>query len=176
MKSEKGIALILLVLIAAILITISIIGVKYIFQKAEEEKIEDIKSHILSIEALVKKVKNKHVINETENPLIGVKLELENNTTGYEIQEELKNQLSQIEGADLYILTQEDINNNGLKQITVNNQEFYIVDYNTEKVYYSLGINGEYTLTNETEENQAEGTEENTAQENEGAENEGTGN
>ena len=91
MKSEKGIALILLVLIAATLITISIIGVKYIFQKAEEEKIEDIKSHILSIEALVKKVKNKHVINETENPLIGVKLELENNTTGYEIQEELKN-------------------------------------------------------------------------------------
>ena len=108
--------------------------------------------------------------------MIGIKLELENNTTGYEIQEELKNQLSQIEGADLYILTQEDINNNGLKQITVNNQEFYIVDYNTEKVYYSLGINGEYTLTNETEENQAEGTEENTEQENEGAENEGTGN
>ena len=33
MKSEKGIALILLVLIAATLITISIIGVKYIFQK-----------------------------------------------------------------------------------------------------------------------------------------------
>ena len=179
MKSQKGVALIFLVFIVAILITIAIIGIKYVMEKAEEEKVEDIKSHILSIQALVKKVKNKNIIDEASNPLLGVKLDLGNNTTEYKISQELKDKLLQIEGANLYILTQEDINNNGLKQITVNNEEFYIVDYNSEEVYYSLGINGEYTLideNNETQENETEEVVENAEQENEGAEDEGTGN
>ena len=175
MKSEKGIALILLIFIVVILAIITVIGVQYIMEKAEEEKIDDIRSHMLSIQALTKKVKNKHIINEEENALLGIKLDLENNETGYKVSEELKNELLQIEEAELYILTQEDINNNGLKQITVNNTEFYIVDYNTEEIYYSLGINGKHALSNETEENQKETVQENIEMKNEGAENEGTG-
>lgn len=177
MKSEKGIALILLIFIVAILAIITVIGARYITEKAEEEKIEDIRTHMLSIQALVKKVKNKHIINE-ENALLGVKLDLENNETGYEVTEDLKNELAQIEGADLYILTQDDVNNNGLKQIEINNTEFYVVDYNSEEVYYSLGIDGNYSLDVKEEKNvETEETQtENPEIKNEGAENEGTGN
>lgn len=163
MKSEKGIAFILLIFIVVILIIAAFLGIKFIKERADKENVDNIKSHMLSIQALAKNVKNKNTVNE-ENALIGLKLELENNETGYEISDKLKEELEKIESADLYIFTQEEVNNNGLSKIEINNAEFYIVDYNANEVYYSLGINGNYSLTSieeaEKEEKQEETQEE----------------
>lgn len=155
MKSEKGIAFILLIFIVVILIVVAFFGVKTIKERAEKENIDNIKSHMLSIQALAKNTKNKHTVNETENVLIGLKLDLANNETGYEVSNELKAELEKIENSDLYIFTQDDVNNNGLSQIRINSTDFYIVDYNSNEVYYSLGINGKYSLIS-IEENEKE--------------------
>jgi len=179
-KSEKGVSLILLIIIVIILIALAIFGIKHIKAKVEIENIENIKSHMLSIQALTKNIQNKHVVNEEENALIGITVNLENNETEYKISEELKEELSKIENSNLYIITQEDVNNNGLSQIKIDTEEFYIVDYNAGEIYYSKGIDGKYSLKeidpkddvpqkNEAEENVE-------LVEGENTENEGTGN
>ena len=61
--------------------------------------------------------------------------------------EELKNALLSIENSNLYILSQEELNNEGIKDVSINNNEFYVVDYNSGEVFYSLGINGKYKLS-----------------------------
>ena len=171
-KSEKGVSLILLILIVGILIAISFWGIKNIKEKVNKETRDEIEANMLSIQALAKNIRNKHEVNQEENALIGLKLDLENNETGYQISDELKQELKQIENSDIYILTQDDLNNNGLSQIKIDNKEFYVIDYNAGEVYYSLGIDGKYSLTKvePEQENNIEKVEEN-----EGAENEGTG-
>lgn len=177
-KSEKGVSLILLIIVVVILIVLAIFGIKYIKEKVETENIEDIKSYMLSIQALTKNIQNKHVVNEEENSLIGIAVNLENNETEYKISDELKEELTQIENSNLYIITQEDLDNNGLSKIKINNDEFYVVDYNSGEIYYSKGIDGKYSLKeidpkdDVPQKNEEENVE---VVEGEGAENEGTG-
>ena len=55
--------------------------------------------------------------------------------------------LKSLENAELYILNTEELNNLGVKNIEVNNTAFYVVDYNSEEILYSLGVNGVYKLS-----------------------------
>jgi len=147
MKNEKGVALIVLLLILVAVGFVAFSGVKYAQQYAENQKKEDIKANMLAIQSVITNINNKHTIDEENNLLVGANLELENNQTGYEISEELKNSLLTLESANLYILNQEELNNLGIKDITVNNTEIFVVDYNSGEVFYSLGINGKYKLS-----------------------------
>lgn len=147
MKKENGLSMIALILIVVIISVAITIGVKHIKVYIANEKDEDIKTNMLLIQGKITEIANKHVIDEAENGLIGIKLNLESEENEYNISDELKEILINLEGADLYILTKEDLENLSIKDIEVNKDEFYIVDYNSEEVYYSLGINGQYKLT-----------------------------
>ena len=147
MKKENGLSMIALILIVVIISVAITIGVKHIKVYIAKEKDEDIKTNMLLIQGKITEIANKHVIDEAENGLIGIKLNLESEENEYNISDELKEILINLEGADLYILTKEDLENLSIKDIEVNKDEFYIVDYNSEEVYYSLGINGQYKLT-----------------------------
>jgi hypothetical protein len=48
-----------------------------------------------------------------------------------------------------YIWTQEDLNNQGLASINSDESKFYVVYYgdNNTEVYYSIGVDGKYSLT-----------------------------
>ena len=157
---------------------------KFLKKELDRESLADIESQMLQIQGAAKNIQNKHIVDEATNPLIGVQVNLENNETTYQISNELKERLSKVEDANLYILTQEDLNNNGLKQITVNDTEFYVVDYNSGEVFYSLGIDGKYALGDlegedkkSEEENEVEESEPQLVneEEKEGNVNEGTG-
>ncbi len=150
MKSEKGASLIILTIIAVALIIAIVWGAIYIKNKADEENVADIHAHVLSIRALTTNVSNKHMVDETV-PLLGTKLDINNNETGYKVSDEFKNELSKIENSDLYIITQDDVNQNGLSQIRINEEEFYVVDYNSGKVYYSLGLEGSFVVEDQPE-------------------------
>lgn len=147
MKNEKGIALIGLVILVMITAVILFAGTKYLKEYANNQKNEDIKANMLAIQTVITNVKNKHTVDETNNILVGTKLNLENNETGYTISEEFKNVLLSIENAELYILNTEELNNLGVKNIEINNTAFYVVDYNSEEILYSLGVNGVYKLS-----------------------------
>lgn len=147
MKQSKGIALIGLILVVVIILIVVLWGLKYAKGYLNNQQKEDTKATMLAIQTVITNVKNKHIVDEKENSLIGVKLDLENNETEYKITEDLKNVLSIMENAELYILNKEELNNLGVKNVEVNDTEFYIVDYNSEDIVYSLGVEGKYKLS-----------------------------
>ena len=147
MRNSKGVTLIVMVLAIVIIAIIIFVGMQYVKNYIAQQRIEDIKAAMLSIQGVVTNINNKHTVDEQTNALIGSKLDLENNTTGYNITEELKNSLLSVENTNLYILSQEELNTHGIKDITINNNEFYVVDYNSGEIFYSLGINGKYKLS-----------------------------
>lgn len=147
MKQSKGIALIGLILVVVIILIVVLWGLKYAKGYLNNQQKEDTKATMLAIQTVITNVKNKHIVDEKENSLIGVKLDLENNETEYKITEDLKNVLSTMENTELYILNKEELNNLGVKNVEVNDTEFYIVDYNSEDIVYSLGVEGKYKLS-----------------------------
>jgi len=52
-----------------------------------------------------------------------------------------------MEGAELYVLNQEELQAHGIKNVEITENKFYIIDYNSSEVYYSLGIEGKYKLS-----------------------------
>lgn len=147
MKNEKGIALIGLVIVVLLTAVVLFAGTNYLKEYVSNQKNEDIKANMLAIQTVITNVKNKHTVDETNNILVGTKLDLENNETEYTISDEFKNVLLSLENAELYILNTEELNNLGVKNIEVNNTAFYVVDYNSEEILYSLGVNGAYKLS-----------------------------
>ena len=147
MKQSKGIALIGLILVVVIILIVVLWGLKYAKGYLNNQQKEDTKATMLAIQTVITNVKNKHIVDEKENSLIGVKLDLENNETEYKITEDLKNVLSTMENTELYILNKDELNNLGVKNVEVNDTEFYIVDYNSEDIVYSLGVEGKYKLS-----------------------------
>lgn len=147
MKNEKGIALIGLVIVVLLTAVVLFAGTNYLKEYVSNQKNEDIKANMLAIQTVITNVKNKHTVDETNNILVGTKLDLENNETEYTISDEFKNVLLSLENAELYILNTEELKNLGVKNIVVNNTAFYVVDYNSEEILYSLGVNGVYKLS-----------------------------
>lgn len=147
MKKDKGIALIVLIIIIVIIGIIIWTGIQYAKRYIKNQEIEDIKEKMLAIQSIITNINNKHIVDEENNLLIGTKIELDNNSSEYSISVELKKVLLSMEEANLYILNQEELENHGIKDIHISNTEFYIVDYNSGEVFYSLGINGKYKLS-----------------------------
>ena len=147
LKNEKGISFIALIIILVIIIGLVAIGIHYGKKQIETVDFETIKTDMISIKGKIKIISEKNSINSKDTSLQGIPLNLENNETGYEISEELKTKLAGLKKAKLYIIDQDTLNNNGLGSIKSSNTKFYIVDYTSCEVYYSLGYQGLYSLT-----------------------------
>ena len=146
MKNQRGIALVALILVIIVIGIVVFIGFKYANNYIENEEKEDIKTTMLTIQGKITNIQNKHIVDES-NSLKGTKIDLENNQTEYNINEELKKSLLTIENPELYILNEDELNELGDKDIVINDTEFYVVEYNTKEVFYSLGVNGKYKLS-----------------------------
>mgnify|MGYP000410446801 FL=1 len=146
MKNQRGIALVALILVIIVIGIVVFIGFKYANNYIENEEKEDIKTTMLTIQGKITNIQNKHIVDES-NSLKGTKIDLENNQTEYNINEELKKSLLTIENPELYILNEDELNELGVKDIVINDTEFYVVEYNTKEVFYSLGVNGKYKLS-----------------------------
>lgn len=147
MKKENGISLIEIILVVILILIVILWGLEYIKNYFNNQQDEDIKATMLAIQTVITSTKNKHIIDEESNILIGTKLDIENNQTEYKISDELKNILINIEDSNLYILSNEELINLGVKNANETSTEFYIVEYNSEDIIYSLGINGKYMLS-----------------------------
>ena len=146
MKSQRGIALVALILVIIVIGIVVFIGFKYANNYIENEEKEDIKTTMLTIQGKITNKQKKHIVVERKS-LKGTKIDLENNQTEYNINEELKKSLLTIENPELYILNEDELNELGVKDIVINDTEFYVVEYNTKEVFYSLGVNGKYKLS-----------------------------
>lgn len=129
----------------------------------DKAKLEDIKTEMLSIKPKAKIVADKYNFKDIEN-LVGTPLDQNADQEGiqtstYKISDELnaifneKNEegKAKIDVSKLYVWTKEDLNSQGLNTIDVDENKFYIVYYNLKdanacEVYYSQGIQGQYSL------------------------------
>ena len=147
MKKESGLTLIALVIIIVAIGMILYTGYNYAKEYMNNQKNEDRKAEMLAIQTVITNIQNKHTVDEEQNALVGISLNLENNESGYNITDEFKNSLQTQTNAILYILTNEDLKKHGIENTNINENEFYVVDYNSGEIFYSLGLNGKYKLS-----------------------------
>ena len=141
LKNQKGITIVALIITIVLMIILVSVSVRFGTEAIDKSKQEDIKSNMLLIQGKSKIIKDKNTYDAENSSLVGTPISA---ASGYTISSELQ---SRINSEKSYIFTQEDLDNNGLGNIKTSNTEFYVVDYDTCEVYYSLGINGRYSLT-----------------------------
>lgn len=129
-----------------ILVTITI---KFGTGQIEKAKLEDLKSIMLIIKGKAKIIIDKEAFGETYNNEGMIKI-TDEAASKYNIPDRLKDSLKDLEQTDLYIWEQVAMDNNNI-DVTITNTDFYIIDYSTKEIYYSLGYTYEqktyYSLT-----------------------------
>ncbi len=134
-KSEKGITLIALgitVIIISLLLGASI-GTRNIIKTAQDQKII---TNMVLIQNKIRIIREKSEFNNNTDLYVG--------TPYTESQEKTKfnNILTDTEknGGNIYILSGEDLETLGLKNLNTPPSAIYAVDYKTEEILYSEGI------------------------------------
>lgn len=149
MDKEKGITIISLVITIIIMIILAGVAIKVGLDAVEKAKVEDIKTNMISIKTKAAIIAEKNSFDSSSQNLIGLTLA---DKGSFVISTQLQSVLDTQENGTAkytkcYIWTQDDLKSQGLNTIKVDENKFYIVDYSTGEVFYSLGYNGEYTLT-----------------------------
>ncbi len=125
---QEGKSLIKFIIIISILIGIIVWGVQVILSELENKNLETIHTDMLLIQAKAKIVfETYHVDNN--NGLQGQKIENNAELEKYGVTDK----------TNYYIWNREVLDNVGLKEIKLNESDFYIVNYDTEEVIYSKG-------------------------------------
>ena len=125
---QEGKSLIKFIIIISILVGIIVWGVQVILSELENKNLETIHTDMLLIQAKAKIVfETYHVDNN--NGLQGQKIENNAELEQYGITD----------NTNYYIWNREVLDNVGLKEIKLDESDFYIVNYDTEEVIYSKG-------------------------------------
>ena len=127
--NEVGITAIKLIFIMILIIIIILSGIVLAKRLWSETTQKDIKTDLLYMQAKCKVIYDKHIINE-EEALIGEKIE------EYKENEEI-NEIITSDG-EWYKLNQENLNSIGAYYL--NEEDGYIVNYETEEIIYTIGI------------------------------------
>lgn len=157
-KNEYGLATIKLIFTIIILIAIISGAVFLVSKQVESNHVTDIKTDLLYIQAMIKGIHDKKVVDANQSLL------------GEEISEYNENETinEMISGEEKwYKLSQDDLNQIGIGYLKA--EEGFIVNYETEEVIYIKGVQEEeqtyYKLSDmiddEQEEQKTENAEEN---------------
>ena len=145
MKSENGITYTKLLIIFVIIIIIGAILLSNIVRMFETEKFESIKTNMLLIQAEANVLKGGSDMKSDVSTLKGY--QLSNLPEEIDIKKFLsKGLISEIDYEYYYILDQKCLNDMGLSKIVLDNDEYYIIDYETSEVFYTKG----YTADDKT--------------------------
>ena len=164
LKKDKGITIVALIITVILMLILVGVGTYYGGDALDKAKIEDIKTNMLSIKTKAMTIAEKYNFKDIDN-LIGTKLDTDEAQAGiqsgsYSVSDQLKQLLEtknaegnfQVDINNLYVWTKEDLKGQGLNTIDVDNNNFYIIYYNLSdtnncEIYYSKGIDGNYSLT-----------------------------
>ena len=118
-----------------------IFGIKRYFEK---EKIQDIKSDMLSVQCMCRIYKENNMINKSDNKILGVKLSDCSNDIINNFKS--KNIIVPNEYDKYYVLSNEDLNT--LKtNIEPKSDSYYLINYDTWEVITTQGYKGAYKLS-----------------------------
>lgn len=115
-----------LILTLVLIIIIAIIAIFIVIKQYKSNDLKNLSTNLLQIQAKTKNIKEKSIIENNNNLLIG-----------QTVPEDFIKKL-QIENTEnIRLLTREDLNMLGLSNI--DEDKAYIVDYNSGEVYYIKG-------------------------------------
>ncbi len=158
MKKQRGITLITLTITIIVMMIIAGITVYFGLDLIREVKLQDLRTNMLLMQAKGKEcveevsfqkanVTDANEIETIKNEnLKGIKVE-ENS----EVQNLLQNTGKIQEGFEYYYLTQQDLSDMGIQELSVEDYGYFIVGYNIDEIKVEVintnGYQGNYTLT-----------------------------
>ena len=145
-KSDRGITIIALIVTIIIMLILASVTIKFGTGEVERAKLEDLKTTMLLIKGRAQIVVDKESFGESYDSTGMVQLA---DATGYNTTN-LQSIFDNIDTSNLYIWEQTAMDNNNI-QVTITNTDFFVIDYSTGEIYYSLGYTYEgntyYSLT-----------------------------
>ncbi len=143
MKSEKGLSFLGTAILVVVIALIAFVAVYFTRMQVEKEKSEDIKTNMLLVKAKVKTISGQYTLDKKEENLVGTKLSDMKENPG--IKEFLEKDLFNPDekGKKYYVLNQQNLNDLDLAKVVLEENAYYIVEYISSEVYYTLGYNDE---------------------------------
>lgn len=148
MRSEKGVTLAALILTVLILAVLTAVTATEIGEMMGKVHLETISTDLMLIQAKAKVIAEKVNFNDDESLLKGQKLSevTENETINNLLALGVMNE-SEEHYDDYYVWNKETIDELDLGITDVKDSEFFIVNYETEEVIYSVGYEHEDGVT-----------------------------
>ena len=153
MKSEKGMTLVTTAILVVVITALVFAIVYYARMQYAKERLEDIKTDLLLVQAKVKTIQENYTLEkEKEDVLKGTKLaDMQDDKKIEQFLEQENIDVSE-KNKKYYVLNKEDLEELGLKKVELDENSYYIVEYTTNEVYYTKGFtysdgNTYYTLT-----------------------------
>ena len=141
MKNQRGMSQITLVISIIIIIVIAVLGFNITKKMLERRNVENYKTNMLLLQGKVKIISKEFVMKkEDEEILEGRKVS--ENLEREDIKELLQKGIISQEDESferIYIIENEDLERIGLSNIKLKDG-YYIVNYNTDEIIYSKGI------------------------------------
>ena len=141
MKSEKAMTLITTAILVVVITALVFAVVYYARMQYAKEYLEDIKTDMLLVQAKVKTIQGEYTLEKKkEEVLKGTKIaDMQENEA---IKQFLENENIDISQKDkkYYVLSEKDLEELDLKQVTLEENTYYIVEYTTNEVYYTKGF------------------------------------
>lgn len=144
-KQNKGITIVALVITVIVMLILAAVTIEIGVDEVESAKLEDLKTTMLLIKGRAQIVADKEEFGENYDSTGMIKL---TDATGYNTAN-LQNIFND-NTSSLYIWEQTAMDNNNI-DVEITKEDFFVVDYETGEVYYSLGFTYEdntyYSLT-----------------------------
>ena len=134
-KTNKGITIVALIIAVIIMMILATVTIEFGKGEIERAKFEDLKTTMLLIKGRAQIVADKESFGEEYDNEGMVKL---SETSNYNVSN-LQNIFNTLEDtSNLYIWEQTAMDNNNI-QVEITNEDFFVIDYSTGEVYYSIG-------------------------------------
>lgn len=135
LKQNKGITIVALIVTIIIMLILASVTIQFGTGEIEKAKLEDIKTTMLLIKGRAQIVADKEEFGETYDKTGMLKLA---DATEYDTSN-LQDVFDTLEDtSNLYIWEQTAMDNNNI-DVEITNEDFFVMDYSTGEVYYSLG-------------------------------------
>lgn len=140
MKSEKGMTLITTAVLVIVIAALVFAVVYYARIELAKQNLENIKTDMLLVQAKVKGVASNYTLDKKEEDFKGTKI------AEMKEQESIKKFLEatkiDIEEKDkkYYALNEQNLAELNLNKLKLEENEYYIVEYTSNEVYYTKGI------------------------------------
>lgn len=140
MKNEKGMTLVTTAVFVVVIAALVFAVVYYFRIEYAKSSLEDLKTDILLVQAKVKTIAGEYTLEKKDEVLKGTKIaELKDDPAISNLIETEEIKIDDKE-KKYYVLNKENLNELQLENVTLEENNYYVVDYNTYEVYYTKGF------------------------------------